>query len=250
MLNPNMNKITLSNIDLALVSHEKIVSMVEKAIENKIKLNLLYCDFRILNYLKKNDLKIFSSKHTVAYPDSSGVYFTLRILFNNKVKEFKKLIGTNIISDLLNICNRGGIKIFLYGDTSFVLNKMRNKIQYDHPEIQIVGIRDGFSLFENHVVEEINNSGADLLLIGLGVPKQEIWLNRYADMLNTKINITVGAFFSFYGGKLKRAPALFQKIHLEWIIRLVQNPLRLWKRYLFEFPYFFITVLKEKFSKK
>jgi len=240
----------LSNIQLPLYSHEQIVSIVEKAITNNDKLNLLYCDFRILNYLRKNQLNIFTNYSTIAYPDSSGVFFTLKVLLRKRIKSFQKLISTNIINDILINFHKHKMKLFLYGDTIDVLDSVKSRFKIEYPKIESVGQIDGFSNSHDYIVDEINRSCADVLMIGLGVPKQEIWLDKYYKSLNTRINITVGAYFSFYSRKFIRAPKILQIVHLEWLLRLIQEPMRLWKRYFIDFPNFFFTVLIDKYRIK
>ena len=97
------------------------------------------------------------------------------------------------------------------------------------------------------VVERIDDSGARLVLVGLGYPRQEVWLYEYQDYLNIPL-LAVGAAFSFHAGDLNLAPHWMQKHGLEWLYRLVQEPERLWKRYLLLGPVYLTLVLLETLS--
>ncbi len=90
---------------------------------------------------------------------------------------------------------------------------------------------------EDAIVEEINASGAAILFVGLGCPKQERWMARHRDRLSC-VSVGVGAAFDFIGGRKRKAPAFLQRIGLEWLFRLLSEPRRLWKRYLYHNPRF------------
>ncbi|GAG30117.1 unnamed protein product, partial [marine sediment metagenome] len=120
-----------------------------------------------------------------------------------------------------------------------------------NPGLIIVGTYSPSFAFENDedenrkIVEMINKSSPDVLFVGLGPPKQEKWIWRYKDEINVPVSIAVGASFDFVAGSVKRAPKWMQKISLEWLFRLCQEPRRLWKRYLVGNIIFIWMVLKE-----
>jgi len=91
----------------------------------------------------------------------------------------------------------------------------------------------------------INNSGSDILWVGLGSPKQDIWMYEHRDKLSVPVMIGVGAAFDFISGTKKQAPKLVQKIGMEWLFRLISEPKRLWKRYFFGNAQFLYLISKE-----
>jgi N-acetylglucosaminyldiphosphoundecaprenol N-acetyl-beta-D-mannosaminyltransferase len=147
------------------------------------------------------------------------------------------------------------IKIFLLGAAEGVAQTAQAKInQKIGREIVIATYSPPFG-FENdetecsHILDMINNSGASVLVIGVGAPKQEKWLYKYKDMLpNIRIFMALGATIDFEAENVKRAPKWISKIGIEWLFRLVCEPKRLWKRYLIEDLPFFLLILKQKLN--
>jgi N-acetylglucosaminyldiphosphoundecaprenol N-acetyl-beta-D-mannosaminyltransferase len=132
---------------------------------------------------------------------------------------------------------------YLYGSTQSTLNDLVVAIQRRWPGVRIVGaVSPPFGPFDDRVEEAniaaINASGADILWIGMGCPKQELWMHRYRDRLNVKVVLAVGAAFDFIAGRVPQAPRWMQQAGLEWAFRLWAEPKRLWRRYLFRNPYF------------
>jgi N-acetylglucosaminyldiphosphoundecaprenol N-acetyl-beta-D-mannosaminyltransferase len=120
------------------------------------------------------------------------------------------------------------------------------------PELNIAGVRDGFTApgQEEELLQAIRDSGASLLLVGLGNPGQELWLDRYLDKTGARIGAGVGAFFDFQAGAIRRAPDLMNRLGLEWLYRLVLEPGRLWHRYVVGNPAFLWRVLQERWSSR
>jgi len=99
------------------------------------------------------------------------------------------------------------------------------------------------------IVETINNSGVRVLFVGLGCPKQEIWMHEHKDQINA-VMLGVGAAFDFIAGVKPQAPLWIQHIGMEWFYRLLSEPKRLWKRYFYYNPRFVIAIIKELVSEK
>ncbi len=145
------------------------------------------------------------------------------------------------------------VKIFLLGAKPGVAHKAMEII---NAKVQRTMVVDTFSPafgFENNpqqnqeIIDRINRSGATILVVGLGAPKQEKWIIRYKDQLpQIKSFMALGATLDFEAGNIRRAPKLFQKLALEWLYRLIKEPGRLWKRYLVDDVPFFWLLLKQK----
>lgn len=125
---------------------------------------------------------------------------------------------------------------YFYGGSEETIERLRKNLTEKYPDVMIAGMESPpyRSLTEEEdkdVVERINASGADFIWIGLGAPKQEIFMHDHKGQLNG-VMLGVGAGFDFYSGTVCRAPKWIQKLYLEWLYRLFQEPERLWKRYL------------------
>lgn len=157
--------------------------------------------------------------------------------------------GTDFSPEMLKQAIHLGKKVFLLGGSEGVAEIAAQKISGQIAGIQIVGYHSGFFDF-NHceeLIEEINQSGAELILVGMGVPRQELWISRYKHQFtHIKIAAAVGAYLDFAAGKVTRAPLWVRKIYLEWLFRLAQEPVRLFRRYVIGNIRFFLILLRAK----
>jgi N-acetylglucosaminyldiphosphoundecaprenol N-acetyl-beta-D-mannosaminyltransferase len=138
---------------------------------------------------------------------------------------------------------------FLYGTTDQTLTLLRANLVSDYPGLRIAGsyappFRPLTDVEDADVVDRINLSGADLVWVGLGAPKQERWMAEHADRLSATVLIGVGAAFDFHAGTIRQAPLWMQRSGLEWVFRLCREPRRLWKRYARTNPAFVVGVLR------
>lgn len=148
------------------------------------------------------------------------------------------------------------LKIFLLGAGPGVAEKAKIVIHGQWPTVKVVGIYSPDFGFENNKQESnnicqlINASAADLLVIGLGAPKQELWVNAYAASLKVKVALCVGATIDFIAGEKKRAPALMQILCLEWAYRMMLEPKRLAPRYFLDGLVFPWLLIKEWYLRR
>lgn len=154
----------------------------------------------------------------------------------------QRVTGSDMTPALAARAAREGLSLFLLGGAEGVAAAAAESLQAANPGLKIAGTSapfvhvegDALADFEADdakVLQQINNSGADILLVGLGNPKQELWFNRNRHRLQVPVSIGVGGTFEFITGSVKRAPAWMQKINLEWMYRITQDPGRLWRRY-------------------
>lgn len=143
----------------------------------------------------------------------------------------------------------GGGKVFFIGSTEETLSRIREKMARDYPRVEIVGtysppFKPEYSAAElDLMVETINAARPDVLWVGMTAPKQELWIHALRDRLDVRFAAAIGAVFDFYIGRIKRSPAAFQALGLEWLPRLVQEPRRLWRRMFVSAPIFMWHVM-------
>lgn len=154
--------------------------------------------------------------------------------------------GTNLFEKLLALANKNKYRVFLLGAREEVLDEMCSRIQAKHPDLVISGRRNGyFSEAESaDVAEEISASGSDMLFVGITSPKKEVFMAKYGADLQTPIVHGVGGSFDVLAGVVKRAPVSWQNAGFEWLYRVIQEPGRMWKRYLTTNSKFIWLVLK------
>ena len=169
----------------------------------------------------------------LATPDGMPLVMSLRLLHGITQE---RVAGMDLVPDLIAAAEQKGLSIFLYGSHEDVLNRMTERIGLEHPAVNIAGsysppFRSLSEEEEREVIERINSSGTNILLVALGCPKQEKWMARHKGRIDA-VMVGVGGAFSVYAGIQKRAPLWMQKASLEWFYRLIQEPHRLFVRYL------------------
>lgn len=148
----------------------------------------------------------------------------------------ERVAGPDLMAELFRISQGTGLKHYFYGSTEKTLTELRKKLEANYPGMEIAGMysppfRKLTPEEDADIIERINSSQADFVWIGLGAPKQEKWMASHKGKIKG-VMLGVGAGFDFHAGTIKRAPRILQKIGLEWLFRLSQDPKRLLKRYL------------------
>jgi N-acetylglucosaminyldiphosphoundecaprenol N-acetyl-beta-D-mannosaminyltransferase len=166
--------------------------------------------------------------------------------------------GSDLTPAIFACCNTNHeqVKVFLLGAAVGVADRAAANITQQWPFVSVVGTMSPPYGFEKSSAESdticnaVNASGADLLVIGLGAPKQELWVHQYQQQLSVKVALCVGATIDFMAGEKSRAPVWMRKAYLEWLHRALSEPKRLGMRYLKDGIVFPRLVLKEYFAKK
>jgi len=169
----------------------------------------------------------------MATPDGAPVAWAMRRLGHD---EQQRISGPDLMWALLQHAERAGWPVYFYGSTERTLVALQRHLATAFPQLQIAGMHAPPTRMltekeDGKVVELINRSGACLVFVGLGCPKQERWMAAQRGRLNA-VMVGVGAAFDYHAGTIVRAPLWMQRSGLEWLHRLASEPRRLWKRYL------------------
>ena len=164
-------------------------------------------------------------------PDGIGVELAAKM---RRQSFAENLNGTDFTPRLLARAAAQGLSVFLLGAAPGVAEDAANRLCRDIPGLKIAGVRDGYDGMRNEAaaIAAINASGADILLVAMGVPRQDVWLANNAHRIDARITLGVGALFDFLAGRVRRAPAVVRKARCEWVWRLAMEPRRMAKRYL------------------
>lgn len=188
----------------------------------------------LLNILRRADL---------VTPDGMPLVWASRFL-GTPLKE--RVTGADLVPRLAEASAKHGKSIFFLGGREDVGRQAAELLKERYPELKIAGVFspyvhvDGESLItaqeeDREIIDRINRSGADILLIGFGNPKQEVWFDRNRNRLKVPVSVGIGGTYEFITGSVKRAPEWMCKSGVEWIYRITQDPKRLWKRYFVGF---------------
>ena len=224
-----------------LKNQESVINLVNKSLHQKSNICLTYFNQHCFNiYFSDKSYRNLIDSHFLCYLDGIGMYLALKLFGCKNVRKFNASDLNDIIfSDLI----MRKIKVFIIGGT--FSEELINKITRENGLI-ICGYQSGyFNETETYeLIDKINKSKAQVIMIGMGVPKQEILAFKISNSVNVNLILCVGNFLEFYFGIKKRIPETFRNSGLEWTYRLLSEPGRLWKRYIIGIPLFILRIIK------
>lgn len=177
--------------------------------------------------------------------DTIGVLYAARL---NGAHVRERVAGIDVIDPLCAAFARDGIPVYFLGAKGDTAQRAANAVHARHPHLVVAGARDGFfaEAQSDAVADAIAASGARALFVGLGSPRQEYWLADHLARSGCSVGIGVGGSFDVLAGNVKRAPAAWQRLNLEWLYRLLLEPQR-WRRQL-SLPYFVWLALRDRMA--
>ncbi|MDE6181788.1 MAG: WecB/TagA/CpsF family glycosyltransferase [Eubacteriales bacterium] len=231
--NVNMNEAT--SLVLLYMEEEKEEAKIVFTPNPEFVMNALKDD-KFMNVLNNSDLNI---------ADGIGIVIGSKML-GTPLKE--RVAGYDLTQNIFSIIKNEEKTVYFLGASEEIIQEAKNKMEKKYKGLKIIGVHNGyFSENEEYlIIEEINKLKPDLLLVGLGCPRQEKWIYDNKDKINAKVMIGVGGSFDVMSGNIKRAPKFFIKANLEWFYRLITQPTRI-KRML-KLPLFLVEIIKYKFK--
>jgi len=225
----------------------EVLRVIAESVDSKTKLTVVQPHF-FHTLLGHDDPELGSlyNRYDLILPDGYGIFAASRFLYGRDGFA-RQLNGSDLYPVLMEEASAHRWRVFFLGETDQALELLRDRIRKVFPGIIVAGTHHGFIDTEDDSIPSlVNDSRADLLLIGMGTPKQDRWLWRHYHRLNPTVFIVVGAGIGFLSGAKARAPMKWRKAHGEWLFRLLQEPRRLWRRYLVGIPRFLFLVLVQK----
>jgi N-acetylglucosaminyldiphosphoundecaprenol N-acetyl-beta-D-mannosaminyltransferase len=249
-----ISKINLFNLNIANLTMQEAINEIIRLLDSNKKSFVVTPNVDHLVKLNSDPyFREIYSKADLILADGTPIVWASRLL-KTPLKE--KVSGSDLFNNFALYAEKNAIKLFFLGAGPGIAALAAENLSKKYPEIIIVGTYSPSFNFEKDqienkkIIETINHSGADLLFVGLGAPKQEKWIYENKDKLSTvKVSIGVGASFDFTANSLKRAPLWMQRNGLEWFYRLCSEPRRLFSRYVIESPRFFYFLFLEILKK-
>ena len=179
------------------------------------------------------------------FADGSGIALASRL---RGITIRENVNGTDMFPLLCQAAAASGLSIFLLGAEPGIAGRVAANMSAEFQDLSIAGTHHGFfdNSEEDSVITMINQSGADILLVAMGAPRQEVWIAANRNRLAPKVAIGVGGLFDFFSGRVWRAPVAMRRTGLEWVWRLGQEPGRLWRRYVLGNPLFLVRCIREQ----
>lgn len=164
----------------------------------------------------------------------------------------ERVTGCDLFQELVKISAEKGYKIYLFGAKEEVVTEVKRIFEEKYPALKIVGYRNGYFTEndEPEIVKNMAESGADMMFVAFSSPKKEYWVNTYLEQLNIPFVMGVGGSFDIVAGVTERAPVWWQDHGLEWLYRFIQEPRRMWKRYIIGNARFVALTYRYKFKAK
>lgn len=187
---------------------------------------------------------IVSTQATLLIADGIGIIHAARIL---NLTEPGRLTGIELFTNLLELANKQGYTVFLYGAKPTTLTTLKEQLHISYPDLKLVGAVDGYGDCPDNqeaLIDEIKDTQPDFLFVALGSPAQEKWLAKNLPELPVKLAMGVGGSFDVLAGNVRRAPVWVQRVGLEWLYRVANEPSRLARTR--NLPIFLRKVYREK----
>ena len=243
-----MNRISIMGCPMDVATVSETVDVIDHAIsKNKFTQHVVVNVAKLVNM--QNDLVLSNSirECDIINIDGMGIVLGARFLGLN-IPE--RVAGIDLFLKLISMSAKKNYPIYLLGSKDEVVKNTATKLRLLYPKINIAGYHHGY-FWENEeeIVKKIKVSGAKLLFVAITSPKKENFINRWKEKLGVTFVMGVGGTFDVISGKVNRAPLWMQKYGLEWFFRIIQEPRRMWKRYLVTNTKFLIMLVRHKFSK-
>jgi len=246
-----MDKVNILGINVDVIDRPQLLAEIDRlvaaqrpALVNNVNVhacNIAYADLEFRNILNESD---------VVFCDGFGVKLGARLL--------GKTLGPRMtppdwIDEIFKLCVQRRYCLYFLGDTEEVVQLFARQVKEKYPALRIVGQHDGFfapdSETNHRHMNEIQRLGPDIILTGMGMPRQEKWAWQARKRLGKGVIIATGALFRWYTGTEKRAPRWMTQTGFEWLARLVVSPRKHFKRYVVGLPLFFFRIFKQRFGR-
>jgi alpha-1,3-mannosyltransferase len=231
-------------VEVAVARSAAATDAVLSAMRSRTPLLVAFCNAHTVN-LARNDNQLRQSlMSALVLNDGVGLDLASRVLYGTAFPE--NLNGTDFCPSLLG-ASGGKARVFLLGGELGIAERASKEILRRYPDVKIAGTRHGFfdPASSEQILQDARSADANILLVGMGQPKQEIWAARHYSQFAGPV-VCVGALLDFLAGRFPRAPKLVRQLRLEWAFRLVKEPIRLARRYLIGNLTFIFYVLADK----
>lgn len=202
---------------------EELRETVEKAIRNGEKLHIVTANPEMLVIQNPDFCSVLRSAE-IRLPDGIGVVLGAKALRCGKLRRFP---GIEVAEMLMEWGQKRGWKFYFLGARESVVIQAIENIRRRYPDLCISGFHHGYFTSDEEVLADIIRSAPNILFIGMGVPRQEMWIARYRNILPVQVFMGVGGSFDVWAGKFRRAPFLFRRLGFEWLWRVICEPSRI-----------------------
>jgi len=242
----NRDRKSVLALEIDLVNFKTTLNKITDLAENNVPSYVCFANVHMT--IEAYHDHIFAQQvNNASFVLSDGMPLVKALDFFYSIKQ-DRIAGMDVMPDLIKEASELNLKMYFFGTTQEMLDKIKFRIKREYPNSQIVGMVSppfNKSLDDDLYIDEINNAGAQLVFVALGCPKQERWMAKHSHKINAVL-LGVGGAFPVYAGMASRAPKFMRNLSLEWLYRLYQEPGRLFLRYFNTNSLFLFLVIKTK----
>lgn len=238
------------NQPIDILNINQAVYFAKMALLNPKQLKIITLNPEMIVNAETNiDFQAALNNANLIVPDGSGIIWALKVLNPDLYSELDRIPGIELTEKILISANELGKKIAIYGGSKSVIEKITIEFNKKYPRIELVKAINGYetSKTELEIAKEIADEDPNIVLVALGTPKQEIWINKHSHLFPKSIMIGIGGSLDVWSGEKNRAPQWVRDCQLEWLFRVLKEPSRI-PRLLKSHPKFIYMVLKKKMA--
>lgn len=238
-------KFNILGVDISAIDMNDARTFIENSVDGRVKSYISVSPVSTIMGCYKNEIvRNAVNSASLVTPDGMPVVWIGKIKGH---KNIRRVYGPDLMLEICEISAARGYRNYFYGCVPQVLDKLEKKLKNIFPNLIIAGMysppfRQLTKEEDDEIVNSINSVKADIVWVGLGSPKQDLWMYEHRDKINAYIMIGVGAAFDFIAGTKPQAPKWIRNNGFEWLFRLCVEPRRLWRRYLIESSLFVVLV--------
>lgn len=244
------DKVTILGIPLTNLTMEEAIDTILERLDGDRPTQICFVNADCANIAYRNPAYLDVLRRAdFCFADGIGLKLAGKLL----AQEIRQNVnGTDLFPRLCEALAASDKGLFLLGARPGVAEDVVRWVEQNHPKTAVLGLQHGYfqAEEESSVLERMRSSGADLLLVAFGAPRQDLWIHQHLPETNAKVAMGVGGLFDFYSGRMPRAPQWMREMGMEWLYRLMQEPGRMWKRYLVGNGLFLFRVLWERISSR
>ncbi len=230
-------------VRLDLLSLDDLLGAVSRAVATRGRLTVMYVNAHCMNVAERDpEYRSIVNGADLVYCDGTGVRMGALLL---GIQVPQRMTGADWVHDLARVAAREGFSLFLLGGEPGAAEDAARALAAEQPRLKIAGAAPGYDAGPA-TVERIRTARPDILLVGMGTPTQERWIDANQDALDVPVVWAVGALFDFVSGRIPRGPGWMTEHGLEWLCRLAVEPRKLWRRYVIGNPRFVVRVLRAR----
>jgi N-acetylglucosaminyldiphosphoundecaprenol N-acetyl-beta-D-mannosaminyltransferase len=236
------------SLDISLVNYNDAMNSIIEFAEKRRSSYFCFANAHMtIEALRDKKFEDQVNGASLVFADGMSIVKALKFLYKESQE---RIAGMDMFSDLLQMAEKKSLRVFFFGSTPEILNKIKINLAKLYPRLEIAGFFSppfDRTLDDDYYIDLIHESNLNILFIALGCPKQEKWMANHSHKISAPM-LGVGGAFAVFAGEVSRAPNFMQKMGLEWLFRLMQEPKRLFARYLITNTLFIYYVLRSRIT--